>query len=83
MASGFSNGYQEEPIRNRSNHLLTDWVHTIIPSSEHSAHSSTSSVKSKQGGLASLEVRQRAASADSGGKAKKAKKLEHQTEPTL
>ena len=53
-------------MRNRSNHLLTDWVHTIVPSSEHSANSSTSSIKSKQGGIASLESRQRTASADSG-----------------
>jgi len=44
---------------------MTDWVHTIVPSSEHSANSSTSSIKSKTGGLASLEARQRTASADS------------------
>lgn len=72
MANGYINTYQEEPIRNRSNHLLTDWVHPIAPSSEHSVQSSNSSIKSRPGGL-SLEAgtSQRTVSTDSVPKAKK------------
>jgi hypothetical protein len=79
MANGYLNTYQEEPLRNRSNHLLTDWVHPIAPSSEHSVQSSTSSIKSRPGGL-SLEARQRTVSTDSVPKARKGKAVETQAD---
>ena len=81
MDNGYHNTYQEDSSRNRSdNYLMTDWVHTIVPSSEHSANSSTSSVKSKTGGLASLEAKQRAAPADT-VKVKKTKALNTHSRP--